>query len=150
MSDDTPPLPTRAAEMFCFGLYTASHGVGRAYMPHLARLGLTYPQYIVLVLLWEENGLKVTDLAGRMQLGTNTVTPLIKRLETMGHVTRLKGDKDGRAVHVHLTASGWAMKDKAPDITACIIGDTGMSLDDLRTLQTLLTRLRAGLSGSDT
>ncbi|WP_371224695.1 MarR family winged helix-turn-helix transcriptional regulator [Roseovarius sp. 2305UL8-3] len=138
-------LPTRAEEMFCFAVYTASHAVNRAYTPHLKALGLTYPQYITLTLLWEKDGQRINDLARLMRMETNTVTPLVKRLEALGHVTRTPSKTDRRAVTIHLTPSGRALRKAAPSITRCMIDGTGLSLDELTRLQTLLFKLRDGL-----
>ena len=139
-------LPTRAQDMFCYGIYTASHVVNRAYTPHLTRLGLTYPQYITLTLLWERDGQKVTDLAAALRMATSTLTPLLKRLEEQGLVRR-DGDKlDRRAVLVHLTPSGLALREEAPDITACMVQGTTLTAAELSELQGLLDRLTSGLA----
>ncbi|MEX0364541.1 MAG: MarR family winged helix-turn-helix transcriptional regulator [Ruegeria sp.] len=141
-------IPTRAEDLFCFGVYTASHAINRAYSGHLKRLGLTYPQYITLTLLWERDGQKINELAQCLRMETSTLTPLVKRLEALGHVTRNRSDKDGRAVVVNLTKSGHALRDRAPAVTACMIEQTGMSQTELQALQALLFRLRDGLQSS--
>ncbi|MEX0319175.1 MAG: MarR family winged helix-turn-helix transcriptional regulator [Ruegeria sp.] len=141
-------IPTRAEDLFCFGVYTASHAINRAYSGHLKRLGLTYPQYITLTLLWERDGQKINELAQCLRMETSTLTPLVKRLEALGHVTRNRSDKDGRAVVVNLTKSGRALRDRAPAVTACMIQQTGMTPAELQTLQELLFRLRDGLQAS--
>ncbi len=138
-------VPNRAGDLFCYGLYTASHAVNRAYAPHLKTLGLTYPQYITLTLLWEEDSQMVNALAQKLGMETSTLTPLVKRLEAMGHVTRCKSASDGRAVEVRLTAQGRALAAKAPEVTACMIGQTGLTLAELEALQGLLFKLRNGL-----
>ena len=139
-----PDIPTRASELFCYGLYTASHAVNRAYAPHLKTLGLTYPQYITLTLLWEEDGQQVNALAQKLGMETSTMTPLIKRLEAMGHVTRSRSATDGRAIEVTLTEQGRALGRQAPAVTACMIGESGLSGDELENLQVLLLKLRGG------
>lgn len=139
-------IPTRAEDLFCYGLYTASHAVNRAYAPHLRALGLTYPQYITLTLLWEEDGQYVNALAQKLGMETSTLTPLIKRLEALGHVARRKCATDGRAVEVWLTEQGRGLSDQAPAVTACMIGQSGLSLEELKELQSLLARLRTGLT----
>ncbi|KIC09774.1 hypothetical protein RA19_13435 [Leisingera sp. ANG-M1] len=138
-------IPTRADDLFCYGLYTASHAVNRAYAPHLKALGLTYPQYITLTLLWEEDGRQVNTLAQKLGMETSTLTPLVKRLEAMGHVTRSKSALDGRAVEVRLTDAGKALSQQAPAVTACMIGHSGLSVAELEELQALLFKLRDGL-----
>ena len=90
----------------CFRLYTASRLITQAYTPLLAPHGLTYPQYLVLLVLWEEDGMKVNDIAKRLLLETSTVTPLLKRMEADGLLTRGRGTDDGRTVRVRLTDRG--------------------------------------------
>lgn len=138
-------LPTHAEDMFCHAVYTASHAINRAYAPYLKALGLTYPQYITLTLLWERDGQKINELAQQLQMETSTLTPLVKRLEALGHVTRNRGKKDGREVFVHLTARSDALRKQAPNITACMIDKTGLTPDELTDLQKLLVKLRDGL-----
>jgi DNA-binding MarR family transcriptional regulator len=138
-------VPTRAEDLFCYGLYTTSHAVNRAYAPHLRALGLTYPQYITLTLLWAQDGQKVNALARKLGMETSTLTPLVKRLEVLGHVVRCKSPEDGRAVEVHLTEAGRGLAAKAPAITACMIGQSGLDPKELEVLQDLLARLRSGL-----
>ncbi|GGX71297.1 transcriptional regulator [Tateyamaria omphalii] len=138
-------VPTRAEDMFCYGIYAASHVINRAYTPLLNRLGLTYPQYITLTLLWERDRQKVTELAGKLRMQTSTLTPLLQRLETQGLVKRSRDKQDGRAVIVSLTDPGRVLQRTAPDITACMIKGTTLSLVELKRLQHLLTKLTAGL-----
>ena len=140
-----PDLPTTAKDMFCYGVYTASHAINRAYGPHLKALGLTYPQYITLTLLWERAPQKINELARQMGMETSTLTPLVKRLETMGHVTRTRGDQDKREVFVNLTQKGNAVQAQAPAITSCMIANTSLSHHELDQLQSLLIKLRDGL-----
>lgn len=140
------PLPTCARDMFCFGVYTTSHVINRAYTPHLKRLGLTYPQYITLTLLWERDGQKVTELARQLRMETSTLTPLLKRLETQGHIKRSRGKRDGREIHVHLTAAGQTLRQQVPDITACMVRGTSLSPGELTDLQRLLDKLRDSLA----
>ncbi len=142
MTTDT--LPTSAKDMFCYGIYTASHVVNRAYIPHLKKLGLTYPQYITLTLLWEQDGQKVTELAKQLWMETSTLTPLLKRLETQGHLIRSRGKQDGREVIINLTTSGQELKKSAPKVTACMVKGTALTLYELEKLQALLGKLRNG------
>ena len=97
----------------CFRLYTASRLITQAYHPLLSGIGLTYPQYLVMMVLWERDTQPVNDIAKRLYLETNTVTPLLKRMETEGLVTRLKGQADGRQVIVSLTEKGRKLEEKA-------------------------------------
>lgn len=100
----------------CFRLYTASRLITQAYHPLLSRIGLTYPQYLVMMVLWELDGQPVNDIAKRLYLETNTVTPLLKRMEAEGFLKREKGREDGRRVIVSLTPKGKALEEQA----ACI------------------------------
>lgn len=100
----------------CFRFYTVSRLITQAYYPLLKGLDLTYPQYLVMMVLWEQDRQPVNDIAKRLMLNTNTMTPLLKRLETEGFVLREKGEKDARQVIVSLTKKGKQMEQKA----ACV------------------------------
>ena len=100
----------------CFRLYTASRLVTKAYHPLLSEHGLTYPQYLVLLVLWEKDAQPVNDIAKRLYLETNTVTPLIQRMEKGGILTRTKGTKDARQMIVTLTEKGAALQDKLAEV----------------------------------
>ena len=97
----------------CFRLYTASRLVTQAYTPLLTALGITYPQYLVLMVLWEKDNQPVNDIAHRLMLDTNTVTPLLQRLETHGIVSRKKGEQDKRQQIVSLTSKGKKLEEEA-------------------------------------
>ncbi|MBO7462259.1 MAG: MarR family transcriptional regulator [Bacteroidales bacterium] len=97
----------------CFRLYSASRLITQAYTPMLTALGITYPQYLVLMVLWEKDNQPVNDIAHRLILETNTVTPLIQRMEKQGLITRKQGDKDKRQQIVSLTISGKEMEERA-------------------------------------
>ena len=100
----------------CFRLYTASRLITQAYHPLLSDHGLTYPQYLVLLVLWEKDAQPVNDIAKRLLLETNTVTPLLKRMEAEGIVTRTQGTKDARQTIVKLTAKGCGLREKLLDV----------------------------------
>ena len=100
----------------CFRLYTASRLITQAYYPLLSEHGLTYPQYLVLLALWEKDGQPVNDIAKRLLLETNTVTPLLKRMEAEGIVTRSKGKEDARQMIVKLTKKGRDIQKKLTDV----------------------------------
>jgi DNA-binding MarR family transcriptional regulator len=97
----------------CFRLYTASRLITQAYHPLLSGIGLTYPQYLVMMVLWEQDGMPVNDIAKKLYLETNTVTPLLKRMEAEGFITRKKGKDDARQVIVHLTEKGRELESQA-------------------------------------
>ncbi|MCR9013685.1 MarR family winged helix-turn-helix transcriptional regulator [Aquiflexum gelatinilyticum] len=107
----------------CFPVYAASRLIIREYQPHLDKLGITYPQYLVLLVLWEEDGISVNDIAHKLILNTNTVTPLLKRMETLGLVSRIRSEEDERRVILTLTAKGSAMKSEAAHIPFSLMAD---------------------------
>ncbi len=107
----------------CFRLYSASRLITQAYTPMLTALGITYPQYLVLMVLWEKDNQPVNDIARRLLLETNTVTPLIQRMEKLGILSRKKGDKDHRQQIVSLTPNGKAMEQKAYELIPPAMGD---------------------------
>ena len=107
----------------CFRLYTASRLVVQAYTPILNMLGITYPQYLVLMVLWEKDGQPVNDIAHRLLLETNTITPLLQRMEKQGIVVRKKGEQDKRQQIVSLTEKGREMEEKAYDSIPTRMGE---------------------------
>jgi len=117
--------PLHLDEQLCFALYNASRAMTRAYAPLLAPLGVTYPQYLVLLVLWERDGLPVKRLGERLALDSGTLTPLLKRLEHQGLVERRRGSDDERVVRIHLTPAARALRGKArklPMELACRAG----------------------------
>lgn len=112
----------RLDNQLCFRLYTASRLITQAYTPMLDKLGLTYPQYLVMLVLWEKDCQPVNDIAKRLFLETNTVTPLLKRMEAEGLVERLRDAADGRKVLVRLTAAGRALEAAAASVPEGLAG----------------------------
>ncbi len=112
----------RLRNQLCFRLYTASRLITQTYYPLLDALGITYPQYLVMMALWEEDGLKVMELAHRLSLDSNTVTPLVKRMAALGLVRRQKGKQDGRETFVFLTPKGKKLEEQAKTVPSCIAG----------------------------
>jgi DNA-binding MarR family transcriptional regulator len=106
----------RLDNQLCFRLYSASRLITQAYHPLLGEYGLTYPQYLVLMVLWEKDAQPVNDIAKRLLLETNTVTPLLKRMEAEGILTRTKGEKDARQMIVKLTKKGRDLQNKLTDV----------------------------------
>ena len=104
----------------CFRLYTASRLITQAYHPLLSEHGLTYPQYLVLMVLWEKDSQPVNDIAKRLMLETNTVTPLLKRMEAEGILTRVKGEKDARQMIVRLTQKGHGLQAKLMNVPEAV------------------------------
>ncbi|MBS0429158.1 MAG: MarR family transcriptional regulator [Proteobacteria bacterium] len=131
----------------CFAVYSASLAMTRLYKPQLDKLGLTYPQYLVMLALWEEDGLMVSALGERLSLDSGTLTPLLKRLEANGLVARVRDVADERRVHITLTAAGRRLKGRAAGVPACLLAASECSIDELvaltRQLQSLRDRVRA-------
>lgn len=135
----------------CFALYAASRAVVRAYQPLLQPLGLTYPQYLVMLVLWEEDGPSVKELGGRLELDSGTLTPLLKRLEAHGLVRREGDAEDERVVRVRLTDEGRALRRKAarvPEKLLCALEP--YSLREVASLRKQLRELTALVRGSGT
>ena len=109
-------------KQLCFRLYTASRLLTQAYHPLLSVHGLTYPQYLVLLVLWEKDAQPVNDIAKRLYLETNTVTPLLQRMEKEGILVRKKGKKDARQMIVHLTQKGKRLQESLCDVPATVGG----------------------------
>ncbi|WP_116082456.1 MarR family winged helix-turn-helix transcriptional regulator [Tropicimonas sp. IMCC34011] len=111
----------------CFPVYAASNMLTRLYRPALGPLGLTYPQYLVMLVLWEEAPQSVSSLGARLHLDSGTLTPLLKRLEASGYVTRARDAEDERRVKVSLTEAGAALRARAEPIPRKLAGDLGLS-----------------------
>ncbi|MFC3625387.1 MarR family winged helix-turn-helix transcriptional regulator [Vogesella amnigena] len=110
--------PLRLETQLCFALYAASRAMAQAYQPLLAPLGLTYPQYLAMLVLWEADGISVKRLGERLQLDSGTLTPLLKRLEAAGLLQRQRCNSDERSVLLYLTASGLALQQAAEQVPA--------------------------------
>ncbi|MEP3180394.1 MAG: MarR family transcriptional regulator [Lentilitoribacter sp.] len=134
-------ISKNARDLYCFAIYNTGHVINQTYAPLLKPLGLTYPQYITLTLLWEEDGQGVGKLAEQLHMKSSTLTPLVKRLEALGHVKRSRGIEDERQVFVHLTQAGKAIQQSAPDITSCMISATEFEHKELQDLIATLNKL---------
>ncbi|WP_205880328.1 MarR family winged helix-turn-helix transcriptional regulator [Lichenicoccus roseus] len=132
-------------QMVCFAIYSAGHAMNRVYKPLLDALGLTYPQYLVMLVLWERDDLTVGQLGERLFLESSTLTPLLKRLEAAGLLRRVRDSLDERQVRLLLTDAGRRRRGDAAAIPACVIKATGRSLVELRRLQAELESLRRSL-----
>lgn len=130
----------------CFALYAASLAMTKLYKPLLAELGLTYPQYLAMLVLWERDGLMVSELGERLALDSGTLTPLLKRLETNGLVARIRDVEDERRVHITLTAAGRKLRARAKPIPDCILRASQCSLPELAQLTRQVQALRERLS----
>jgi DNA-binding MarR family transcriptional regulator len=125
-------------DQLCFALYSASRALTRAYVPLLEPLGLTYPQYLVLLVLWERDGLPVKEVGERLSLDSGTLTPLLKRLEAQGLVERHRGQDDERVVRIHLTPEGRALRGKARKIPLELTCRAGYDLASERSVRDLV------------
>lgn len=132
-------------DQLCFALYAANMAVQRTYKPMLDQLGLTYPQYLALHVLWEEDGRTIGAIAQRLGLESSTVTPLIKRLEAGGFVTRERDAQDERQVRVTLTPAELDLRDRCGCLGEEIIARSGMAIDDLQALRDEVRALRDAL-----
>lgn len=130
----------------CFALYSASLTMTKLYKPVLDELGLTYPQYLTMLVLWEANELSVSDLGKRLFLDSGTLTPLLKRLEAAGWLKRERDAADERRVIVSLTSEGRKLRDKAAGVPEIVASASQCSLSELSDLKKRLQRLRGSLS----
>lgn len=139
-----PPL----SEHVCHSIYAMNLAIQRAYKPALDSLGLTYPQYLVMNLLWARDGQTVSSLAEQLDLESSTLTPLLKRLEASGLVERTRNPKDERQVLIGLTKPGRALRSSAGCVAQTMLDKSGMSMSELMSLNKqiceLLTRLKGG------
>ena len=149
-SPSTPSTPSpailRLDNQVCFALYSASLAMTKLYKPLLDQIGLTYPQYLVMLVLWEQDGVTVSELGERLFLDSGTLTPLLKRLEAQGQIARLRDVQDERRVRITLTTEGRALRDQAEAIPQCVLQSTQCSIAELTALTTELKQLRDRLS----
>jgi len=132
----------------CFSLYAANMAVNRTYKPMLDKLGLTYPQYLVLSTLWEQDEIAVSAIADRLSLESSTITPLVKRLEAAGFLTRERNPKDERQVIVSLTAKGRSLNEKTACLTDTLLARSGFTPEQLTKLNGQVRRLRDALGSA--
>lgn len=125
----------------CFTIYALSRQITCVYRPALDALDITYPQYLVLVLLWEQDGRSVKDLGQRLYLDSGTLTPLLKRLEEKQLLHRQRDQQDERVVNVHLTAAGKGLQEKAPSVTNALMEKMDLPIDQIIALRGQLATL---------
>jgi DNA-binding MarR family transcriptional regulator len=145
MTDETLEQELRLDRQLCFALYGAAHAFTRAYKPLLTPLGLTYPQYVVMMALWEEDDLSVKALGEKVGLDSGTLSPLLKRLEQIQYVSRRRDAADERVVFITLTEEGRALKSRALDVLASIGDQLGCDLAEIESLRESLKRLKGHL-----
>ncbi|MFL5306697.1 MAG: MarR family winged helix-turn-helix transcriptional regulator [Polyangia bacterium] len=132
-------------EQLCFALYSANLAMSKVYRKLLGKLGVTYPQYLVLLILWEHDGLTVSDIGARLFLDSATLTPLLKRMEVAGLLSRHRGADDERQVIVTLTKKGRELKQIALSVPADVLCATGCTPNELAVVRRELKKLRAAL-----
>ncbi|MFI1619122.1 MarR family winged helix-turn-helix transcriptional regulator [Streptomyces lydicus] len=151
-SPTSPPVPDtellRLDHQVCFSLHAASRAFGGVYRDALKDLGLTYPQYLVMLVLWEHGAQPVKAIGERLRLDSGTLSPLLKRLETAGLVRRERSTEDERSVTIHLTPEGDDLREQALPVPRRMLAATGLTLEELRTLRTLLARVTSALDES--
>ena len=131
----------------CFAAYSVSQAFNRVYKPGLDRIGLTYPQYLVLLVLWEQDGQTVNQIGKQLHLDSGTLTPMLKRLEAAGIVRRQRDTQDERQVRISLTAKGSGLKEQAAEARRGVACATGLPAGEIQALRDELMRLRDSLNG---
>jgi len=142
----TADQPLRLDNQICFAIYSTAHAFNRVYKPLLDRLGVTYPQYLVMLVLWERDGVPLKDIGERLFLDSGTLTPLLKRLEQAGLVKRTRGTKDERQVLIALTVQGQALKEKARAVPQSILAASACSVSELVSVKNEILALRDRLN----
>jgi len=140
-----PEEEKRLEKQLCFAVYATAHAFTRAYKPILDRLGLTYPQYLVMLVLWERSELPVKTIGEQLDLDSGTLSPLLKRLEQNGLIKRTRDLRDERQVIVSLTPKGQAMKSEINTIMMAIGEAAGCTLEEMAGMREMLHRLRGNL-----
>jgi DNA-binding MarR family transcriptional regulator len=140
--------PLQLGNQLCFAVYSVAHAFNRVYKPLLDRLGLTYPQYLVMLVLWERDGVPVKDIGERLFLDSGTLTPLLKRLEAAHLVRRVRSAADERQVLISLTAQGHALREKARAVPQAIFAASDCSLSELAGMKNDLVALRDRLNAA--
>lgn len=147
----TPPPTTdwlRLDQQICFSLNAASRAFGGVYRVILKDLGLTYPQYLVMLVLWEHGDLPVKKLGEHLRLDSGTLSPLLKRLESAGLVRRERSARDERSVEVRLTEEGVALRERALEVPRRIVAATTFDVDEIRELRARLDELTTALDSA--
>jgi DNA-binding MarR family transcriptional regulator len=154
MKEKVPAANSRGSEIkldtqLCFAIYGAAHAFTRTYKPLLEPLGLTYPQYLVMIALWEEDDLPVKAIGDRLGLDSGTLSPLLKRLEQSGLVLRKRDRDDERLVRISLTEKGSDLRQKAVEVTKAIGQAVGCGMEEAAALRDALIALRKRMDDRD-
>ncbi|MCV9943728.1 MULTISPECIES: MarR family winged helix-turn-helix transcriptional regulator [unclassified Rhizobium] len=147
---EIPQEEKRLEKQLCFAVYATAHAFTRAYKPILDRVGLTYPQYLVMLVLWERGELPVKTIGEQLDLDSGTLSPLLKRLEQSGLIKRIRDLRDERQVIVSLTQQGQAMKGEIDTIMTAIGQAAGCTLQEMAEMRDMLHRLRGNLGRAGT
>lgn len=148
MSPAQPKLP-RHDEQLCFALYAATRAMMRTYKELLDPLGLTYPQYLVMLVLWEQDGLSVSEIGDKLMLDSGTLTPLLKRLELQGLLTRRRDKEDERKMRILLSPKGKALAAQVPEVMTSLLCQLKMPFEQITTLRDELNAITARLAGGE-
>ena len=141
-------FPLRLDNQICFAVYSTAHAFNRVYKPLLDKLGLTYPQYLVMLVLWERDGVPVKDIGERLLLDSGTLTPLLKRLEAAGLIKRTRSTEDERQVMIALTPKGQALREEAMAVPQAILSSSACSVGELFAMKNELVALRDKLNAA--
>jgi len=139
------PAALQLDHQLCFALYSASLAMTKLYKPLLDAIGLTYPQYLAMLVLWEQDSPTVSELGERLSLDSGTLTPLLKRMEAAGLVQRQRDPQDERRVRIALTSTGQALRAQAEPIPACILARSHLALNEVQALTHQIQTLRDSL-----
>jgi MarR family transcriptional regulator, organic hydroperoxide resistance regulator len=142
----TADLMLRLDNQICFAIYSTAHAFNRVYKPLLDRLGLTYPQYLVMLVLWERDDVPVKDIGERLLLDSGTLTPLLKRLEAADLIKRTRSTEDERQVLIALTPKGHALQEKARTVPQSILAASACSIGELSAMKNEIVALRDRLN----
>jgi len=143
--DSAKSNPLELVDFLCFAVYSANHAFNRVYQPLLKGLDLTYPQFIALILLWEQDDQTVGELGRKLYLQSNTLTPMLKRLETLGYIGRRRDSSDERQVRIRLTEAGKKLRLRASDIVQSVREATGLRDAQVTSLKEDVDALRRTL-----
>lgn len=143
--DSSKSNPLELVDFLCFAVYSANHAFNRVYQPLLKAVGLTYPQFVALILLWEQDDQTVGELGRKLYLQSNTLTPMLKRLETLGYVGRSRDSTDERLVRITLTEAGRRLRLRASDIVQSVRDATGLRDAQVTGLKKDIDALRRAL-----
>ncbi|EEZ34113.1 transcriptional regulator [Brucella sp. 83/13] len=146
MMHKKPDTNLNLADMLCFAVYSTANALSRAYQPILAPLDLTYPQFLVMLVLWERDDCTVSEIGARLNLDSGTLTPLLKRLEAAGRITRRRDPSDERQVRITLTDEGRKLQEQAESVPEQIMCATGQPVSELQDLRNRLMKIRNHLT----